>query len=241
MSLPQVPGRDLPEPRPAAERAGPPPGEPRPQVVVVERPPERRSGLSTLLHVLLVGLLLLSVATLGTVLVVVASFAGITDRIGNSVGGVGDVVERAGEGVRSTTRDVLDRFDPAHPPRQALALDTEFDALRVVRVGDEVGRTEEYVLTLREIRRRGGADSPDVAQYAVVHREYVTPKKTTVFGVTVRVDRGEADYYLYKGESFRLGDEFYKVNWVSIDDQAMAVARYRHADTLTAPLKFQVD
>ncbi|MHB1132673.1 MAG: hypothetical protein ACYC4L_09840 [Chloroflexota bacterium] len=178
---------------------------------------------------------------MATLLFVVVSLLGSGERLGGALGDLGEVAGAAAERARDQAQGLRDQFDPAHPPREALALDPEFAELRRLPLGGEVAAGAEYRLALRAIERRGDAAAPAQAQYAVVQRQFITPREQRVLGVVVGVDRGEADYYLYQGESFRVGRAYYKVNWVSTEQQEMAILRYRSADGLTAPLKFEID
>jgi hypothetical protein len=133
---------------------------------------------------------------------------------------------------------LVDLADPTHPPRAGLPLDTEFEALRIVDAGQPLGESTEYLLRVEAIRRREGAQSPDTAQYAVITRQYRVPRETKILGLTVRVDRGEAEHILDKGESFQIGRDLYKVNWISAEQGQVAIAQYRLPDQVTAPLEF---
>jgi hypothetical protein len=179
-----------------------------------------------LLAVLLVLVALVNVATGAT--------SGIGRAAGDAAGGVGRVVGSASQGLSDLT-------DPAHPPREGLAYDTELSALRAVRGGDRIAQSGEYVVTLAEVRRYGQSDDPRLGYYAVVRQAYREPKDRTVLGLVVGTDRGEAEYYAYTGESFRVGRTLYKVNWLSYDDQQVALATYRSADHFGGALKFEVE
>lgn len=212
-------------------------GEERP-VVVLDRPPARRSWLDTLMRVL-AGLVMLAVlallaAMLALLLGLVGGMGGLGSGLGGAAGNAGALAQQLREGVS-------DRFDPAHPPRGEPTQDAEFDELRRLPVSSVVGRSGGYQFTLARLEKRDGAASPTEAQFAVIHRRLETPRETRVGPLVVRQDWDEADYYLYKGESFRLGRGYYKVNWVSIDGQEAAIARYRRIDDLPVTLKFQAD
>ena len=92
-----------------------------------------------------------------------------------------------------------------------------------------------------DIRRRAGADSADTALYAVIHAELRQPRETRILGQLVRSDADAHDYVIYKGETFRIGRALYRVNWISQDENALAVGRYRSPDAVSASLKFDVD
>jgi len=57
----------------------------------------------------------------------------------------------------------------------------------------------------------------------------------------VGTDTGAQERYVYTGESFRLGHTLYKVNWVSVADQHVAVATYRDPDSFGGALRFELD
>jgi hypothetical protein len=141
-------------------------------------------------------------------------------------------------GVRSADvlQELTDLVDPAHPPRQPLSHDVEFGAWTRVSVGGVVAASEKHQLTLAEVRRRADA-AGDYASYAVVRQRLDTPRVTRIFDIPIRVDTGEVSHVIYKGESFRVGDAIYKVNWVSQDPAEIAVAQYRQPRNAPATLK----
>ncbi len=214
-----------------ARDPGSPPGRrgPRPRDLLVW-------GLAA--TVLAIGIILCALA-----LVVLAS---ATSLLGG--GPLRPVGERLGQAVEQTSQELAragqaaaDTLDPTHPPREALRQDAEFDALQVVGVGEVLGQTAGSRLELASIARRADAASPDTAQYAVVRRTLVAPRPREVLGLRLGEERGEREHYLYKGQSFRLGSAYYKVNWVSVDRQQVAIARYRSADGLLGKLAFEYD
>jgi len=150
-------------------------------------------------------------------------------------------LERTGQAVASSGQALRDSFDPAHPPRDALRQDTEFDALQINGVGELLGSADQSRLDLARIGKRADARDGAAAQYAVVRRTLVTPQTRRVAGVPLGEDRGEKEHYLYQGQSFRLGSHYYKVNWVSMDRQQVAIARYRSADGVLGSLAFEYD
>jgi hypothetical protein len=224
-SLDPLPGGGPPPPGHWLRRSRP---RPRPETVL---------GWSLAAIALALGVLLCALAL--AALVGVASLAGGPWRsVGEQVGGV---VARSGQAAAAAGQAALDIFDPRHPPRDPLRLDTEFDALAVVPVGDALGASGESRLQLAAIAKRGDARDDATAQYAVVRRELLTPQPRRVLGVPLGEDRGQHEHYLYKGQSYRLGGHYYKVNWVSVDRQQVAVARYRTADGTLGPLAFEYD
>lgn len=209
------------------------------RIVYLEAQPARRSLVDHLLRATLVLGLLLVVALLAGLFAVVLSLAGLGHQLSGGLNGVSSALGRVDNRVAGVAQGLSDRVNPAHPPRSPLSYDPEFDDLRVFAPGSELGRTESYVYTLGEIAKRDAAGDPNTAQYAVIHRAYITPHETKLLGKTVRVDRGEATYYVYKGESFGIGRGVYKVNWISPEQNQLALARYRNSDTLTTTLKFR--
>lgn len=206
------------------------------------QPPPQRSPLRLLLGAIgaVIGLLL--VVILVVVLLTLVQVVTVTNQT------AGSLTERAGQAAATTGRtlagvaqDLVDRFNPSHPPRVALAQDTEFEALRLLQLGDTIGETGEYEFVLTGIRRRDGVTTPDTAQYAVVTRRYRVPRETKLLGVTVRVDRGETEYVLDRGESFRIGQAVYKVNWVSAERGQVAIARLKPPVPAGTPLDFAYD
>jgi type II secretory pathway pseudopilin PulG len=151
-----------------------------------------------------------------------------------------DVASRATQALTSAQQAVQNITDPNHPPT-GLAYDTEFSALDVWHVGDGLPGGSTYVLSLRNIQRRDGASSPDTAEYATIHAELRQPNVTRILGQPVRSDSDPRDYVVYKGEMFRIGAAVYRVNWISQEENAVAVGVVRSPDTVTQALKFQYD
>jgi len=158
--------------------------------------------------------------------------------IGEQIGGA---IERGAGVIGAAGQRVADAFDPAHPPRQALAQDIEIDDLLRLNVGAQVPGSGSRELTVASIQRRADPSGPDGAVYAVLHGELRQAQETKVLGVTVRSTRDPQDYYLYKGESVRIGRTLYKVNWVSLERRQVALVAYRDQDRVTAPLKAEID
>ena len=154
---------------------------------------------------------------------------------------IGNAVERGASVVGAVGQRVADTFDPAHPPRQALAQDVEIDELLRLNVGSQIEGASTRELTVASIQRRADPSGPDGAVYAVLHGELREPQETKVLGVTVSSTRDPKDYYLYKGETVRIGRKLYKVNWVSMERQQVALIAYREQDRVTAPLKAEID
>jgi hypothetical protein len=211
--------------------------DPRRQVIVVEGGTRRRDPLDTTLRLLTALTLAMVVLLLGAMLLLVASLAGTVSSAGTGIGQAGE--QLLGEAQRTAQR-LADLADPAHPPRGVLSHDTEFDELRTVPIDGSLGALEQYTLTLSDIRKRNGASDRDEAQYAVLQRRLKEPRRTTLGPLVVREDWGEAELYLYKGETIRLGQTYYRVNWVSVEQRGMAISRYRSPDELTVAPKYQL-
>ena len=108
-------------------------------------------------------------------------------------------------------------------------------------VMSEVSGSTTRDLTIASIQRRADPSGPDGAVYAVLHGELKQAQETKILGVTVRSTRDPRDYYLYKGETIRIGRKLYKVNWVSVERQQVALIAYREQDRVTAALKAEID
>jgi len=172
----------------------------------------------------------------------VVSFTTMSVRAPAAIGEqIGSAIERGVSAAGSAGQRVTDAFDPAHPPRLALAQDVEIDELLRLNAGSDVPGAAARTLTVASIQRRADPSGPDGAIYAVLHSELREAQETKVLGVTVRSTRDPQDYYLYKGESVRIGTKLYKVNWVSVERQQVALIAYREQDRVAAPLKAQID
>ena len=189
--------------------------------------------------------LALKLTLLAILLTALAGLLGLVGVGGRATSGFGDriggAIERGANAFGTAVQTVRDAADPAHPPRQALAQDAEFEELIRLDVGSSLAGSNKRTLVVTGIHRREQADNPDATSYATVHTELNEPQENRVLGVVVGTTRDPRDFYLYKGESFRLGRRLYKVNWVSPERQQIAVAAYRDPDRVIAPLKFQSD
>ena len=189
-------------------------------------------------------ILVLLVAMFASLLLVLFALASLLQVPGQVVGGVSGSLSGAAasatQALSSAERGVRDAADPTHPP-SGLTYDAEYSSLQTWRVGDALPDARDYVLTVQAIRRREGADSPDTALYAVIHAELRQPRETRVLGQVIRSDKDPHDFYVYKGEDFRIGRAIYRVNWISQEDQALAAGAYRRPDTVSAALKFEYD
>lgn len=210
--------------------------------VIVSPAPAPRGPLDAASR--LVGLLvkLALLLILLAILWAIVSVVGVGLRAPTTVGEqVGAALERGAGVAAAIGQRVADTFDPAHPPRSALAQDVEIDELLRLNVGAEVPGAATRTVTVQSIERRADAESPDAAVYAVLHSELKVPEETKVLGVTVRSSREPRDHYLYKGETIRIGKRLYKANWISIERQQVALVAYRDQDRVTAKLKAEID
>jgi hypothetical protein len=208
------------------------------------RPPARRRAdpldVASRTAGLLIKLTLLAI--LVAVLIGVVGLMGAGGRATAGLGaGLSGAVERGAGAVANAVQAARDAADPAHPPRQSLAYDTELEELTRLDVGSPIPGASERTLVLSGVQRRESPEHPDAAVYAVLHSELKTPRETRILGVVVSSTRDPSDLYLYKGETFRVGRKLYKVNWVSLERNQIAIATYRDPDRVTAPLKFELD
>lgn len=182
---------------------------------------------------------LATMAILALALVLAVSLATVSGGVEQRLSGA---VQRTGQVLTSAARAVGDVFDPTHPPRYPISQDTEFSSLTTVRVGDTIGQSTAYTFTVADIRRREDASgNPDIAQYAVLQRQFQTPRETKILGITVRVDRGEQQFIVDRGETFRIGPRLFKVNWISASDRQLAIGVYRAPDQFAGKLAFDSD
>jgi hypothetical protein len=195
---------------------------------------QRRDVLGTAVQVVF---LLLLLAILAAVVFAVFTVLSLANAPGRAVTDVGSGLSGVARGAQQAIQNAT---DPNHPP-SGLTYDTEFVSLPVWHTGDRLPDGADYVLSLKEIRRRDGATSPDTALYAVVHAELRQPRETRLFGQVVRSDADAHDYVLYKGETFRIGRALYRVNWISQETASVAAGQYRHPDEVNSALKFEYD
>lgn len=183
-------------------------------------------------------LLLIMLALLWGAVTLIGTTVRAPGAIGEQIGGA---IERGANVVGAAGQRVADAFDPAHPPRAALPQDVEIDELLRLNVGAQVPGSSSRELAVASIQRRADPSGPDGAVYAVLHGELREAQETKVLGVTVHSTRDPKDYFLYKGETIRIGRKLYKVNWVSVERQQVALIAYRDQDRVTAPLKAEID
>lgn len=209
-------------------------------------PPVRAAsgGLLEVLRLALLGALTLLLIGLAVgLLIVVLMVAGSVSTMTSTLGSVGGQVDRSVEAARSALstagQNLTDLTDPTHPPRSGVIQDTEFDALRKVRVGDVLGEAAGYRFTLQEIRVREVASPAEYRQFGVVHRELITPRERSILGLPLPAERDAADFYLDRGELFQIGATLFKVNWLSATQQQLAIAALRNPDQAAGPIKFR--
>ena len=224
-----------------------PPHEAPTETVAPAAPPERtvqprRDPLGVASGLVGLALKLTWLAILLALLVGLLGVIGIGGRPTATVGEkVGAAFQQGVSAIGAAAQQARDAFDPAHPPRTALAQDVEIDELLRLGVGQELSGSGTRVVTLASVQRRDGAESPDTAVYATLKSELRVPEETKVLGVTLRSTRDPREHHLYRGESFRVGNKLYKVNWVSVERQQAAIVAYRDQDRVTAPAKFAID
>lgn len=225
-----------------ASQLAPPPNDLRPderrvlglyhQGLISERRPQPAWRLAV--EALLALRSLLTLAVLALLVLLAISLVSVSGSLDQRLSGA---LQRTGQTFTAIGQGVSDTFNPTHPPRYAISQDTEFSSLTAIGAGEAIGSSSEYVFTLADVQRRSDASgNPDVAQYAVIQRRYQVPRETKVLGLTVHVDRGEQQYVLDRGETFRIGRQLYKVNWVSAAERRMAVAVYRNPDQFAGQL-----
>ena len=214
-----------------------------PAVPSVQQPARpRRDPLGIASGLVGLALKLTWLAILLALLVGLLGLIGIGGRPAATVGEkVGAAFQQGVSALGTAAQQARDAFDPAHPPRSALAQDVEIDELLRVGVGQELAGSGTRTVTLAGVRRRDGAESPDTAVYATLKSELRVPEETKVLGVTLRSSRDPREHHLYRGETFRLGTRLYKVNWVSVERQQAAIVAYRDQDRVTAPAKFAIE
>jgi hypothetical protein len=206
--------------------------------VRVEPNPGCRAG-TVALGVFLGSLSILFLALAASVVLVVAQFTHVGD---NLAGGVGSTVQTAGQAVarsaQAAVQSIQDTTDPLHPPRYAIQQDPQFDQLQTLAAGGTLGDSRLYHFDVVAIEQRPVGGDPDQRIYARVHRKLIVPNVTKVLGVTVRTDDQAKDFALYRGQELGLGGHAYKVNWLSLETQQVAMIRYRHAEDAPGPLVF---
>ena len=184
--------------------------------------------------------LLILLAILAGVLLMLVAVASLVNVPGQVSGGLSGVTSQASRAVGSAQQALQNVTDPNHPP-VGLTYDNEFSALHVWHVDEHLPGGSQYVLTIQSVRRRDGADSPDTAQYAVIHSELRQPRETRVLGQLIRSDPDGHDHVVYKGETFRIGRAVYRVNWISQDETAIGAGVLRRPDAVTSALKFEYE
>jgi hypothetical protein len=191
----------------------------------------------------LAGLALVLVNVLLVMIVMlVLSLPPAVAQLGGGLQGLTGSPERLAHAFAARSAELVQEFtdvlDPTHPPRQPLAQDVEFIGWTRVGVGGVVATSGQNQLTLAEVRRRPDASSADHAAFAVIRQSAGNPRITTIFGVPIQWSGRDSSQSLFKGESFQVGDTFYKVNWVSAEPAEIAVAQYRRRSDVPSALKF---
>lgn len=202
-------------------------------------PAQRPSGWWIALELIRTVRSLILLAALALVALLIVNFSTSAGQLGQRLGGAW---QQTGHGVAAAGQAVADAFNPTHPPRYSISQDTELASLTTLQVDSSIGDSRDYQFTLGAIRRRDdGSSNPDFAQYAQLNRQYKVPRETKILGLTIRVDRGEQQFILDRGVSFRIGAKLYKVNWISATDQQIALGVYRNPDQFSGQLIFDSD
>jgi hypothetical protein len=216
--------------------------QPRAEQVFVTPPARPASGLDVVSRGIGLLLKLTFLLVLLAVLWGMVTLIGVGVRAPAAIGDqIGGAVQRGAGMVSGAIQRAEDAFDPSHPPREALAQDTEIDELLRVNVGGQIAGSSQRTVTVASIQRRPDATSPDGALYVTLHGELREPRETKILGATIQSTRDPHDYYLYKGESLRIGRTIYKVNWVSAERQQVALVAYRDQDRVSVSLKAEID
>jgi hypothetical protein len=203
--------------------------------------PQPRNALGTAVQAVF---LLLLLAILAGVVLMLFAVMSLLNAPAQLAGGIGSQLTgasaQAGRVVSGAQQALQNVTDPNRPPA-GLSYDTEYTSLHTWRVGERLPEGAQYALSVQAIRRRDGTDSPDTGLYAIVHAELRQPRETRLLGQLLRTDSDPHDYVVYKGESFRIGRSWYRVNWISQEASAMAAGVYRHPDAVSSALKFEYD
>lgn len=209
----------------------------RPQVVVLE---PRRGALDAVVKVLAGLAMVVIILMLASLLLVIVGLSSSLGAANTSLSSASSAIQQASAAIQGPIQGLIGQIQPDRPPPAAISAGPEFADLRRAAVGDQVGQSSRYIVTVSRVVKRDGTADPNQAQYAVVHRKLTTPAPRMVGPVQVGVDYDEADLFLYKGETFQIGADIYQVNWISVEDNAMGVVRFRHPDSVTGTLKFQI-
>lgn len=165
--------------------------------------------------------------------------ARLPGEVGQGFGaGATTAIQQTEHAVGAAVQVLRDARDPYHPPRYAIAQDVEIDQLTVIDAGQLLGRSAADTFTVTGVFRRAAGSSGHALRYAKVHRELKVPKVTKILGITVHTDRGAAEYALYRGELFGIAHRYYRVNWLSLARQEVAIIRLRRPGEGTGPLVF---
>ena len=210
----------------------------RPQVIVVE---PRRGVLDVVSRVLAGVAMVVIILMLAALLTIMAGLSGALNAANSSISNASNAVQQASSALQGPIQGLLGQVQPDRPPPSQVSQGPEFSQFERVPAGEPVGQSSTYVLTVSRVVKRDGASDPNQSQYAVLHRKLMTPRPRTVGPIQVGEDYDEADYTVYKGENFRLGAAIYQVNWVSVQDNAVGIVRFRNSDAVAGPIKFQVN
>lgn len=141
----------------------------------------------------------------------------------------GDALHRTGVALAAAAQVLQDARDPLHPPRYSLTQDPEFDDFLVITTASGLPSSSTSSFSMTGVHRRTDATGADAAVYAQIHRQYLVPKVTRALGIVIRTDKGEQEYALYRGQMYGIAHRYYKVNWLSLEENKMAVVRLKRA------------
>lgn len=185
-----------------------------------------------LLITLALGILVALLLVISTLVSTTEAIGGVSGRLDRSFAGLGGAVNATGERLASIT-------DPTRPPTGEVVLDTEIEAFRLVSTGNTIAEADGYRYTLAEIRWRDAATPAEHRQFAVIRRELIQPEGRSLLGIPLPAERGEAEYYVDRGELFQIGDTLYKLNWLSAAQQRAGLIVPRDPDATAGPIEFR--
>lgn len=212
--------------------------EPRRQYIVME---PRRGPLDVIFRVLAGLAMLVIILMLASLLLVIVGLSSTLGAANASLSSASNAIQQANSAIQGPLQGILGQVQPDRPPPAAVSQGPEFAEIKRVASAEAIGQSGRYILTVNRIVKRDGTTDPNQAQYVVVHRKLLKPSPRMVGPVQVGEDYDEADFDVYKGESFKLGSNIYQANWVSVEDNAAGFARLRNSDVATGPIKFQVE
>lgn len=185
-----------------------------------------------LLITLALGILVALMLVISTLVSTTEAIGGVSGRLDRSLAGIGGAVTATGDRLASIA-------DPTRPPTGEVVLDTEIQAFRQISTGNTIAEADGYRFTLAEIRWRDAATPAEHRQFAVIRRELIQPEGRSLLGIPLPAERGEAEYFVDRGELFQVGDTLYKLNWLSAAQQQAGLIVPRHPDATAGPIEFR--